>query len=52
MTLESGRTVHTFLLDIRMRGLNQEYNQIEKVKAHSAPPTHLRTNYNNTSEKV
>lgn len=34
MTLESGRTVYTFSLDIWIHGLNQEYTQIEKVKAH------------------
>ena len=36
MTLESGRTVHTFSLVIRIHGLNQEYIQIENVKAHLA----------------
>lgn len=39
---ESGRTVHTFSLVIRIHGQNQEYNQTEKVKAHfaarSSPP--------------
>lgn len=42
MTLESGRTVHTFWLVIWIHRLNQEYNQIEKLKAHlaarSSPP--------------
>ena len=33
---ESGRTVHTFSLVIRIHGLNQEYIQTEKVKAHLA----------------
>lgn len=33
---ESGRTVHTFSLVIRIHGLNQEYTQTEKVKAHLA----------------
>ena len=31
-----GRSLHTFSLDIRIHGLNQEYNQTEKVKAHLA----------------
>ena len=50
-TLESGRTVHTFSLVIRLYELNQEYNYTEKVKAHSAPPTNLRPNFNNPSKK-
>ena len=33
---ESGRTVHTFSLVIRIHRLNQEYIQIENVKAHLA----------------
>ena len=41
-TLESGRTVRTFSLDILIHGLNQEYIQTENVKAHlgahSSPP--------------
>ena len=35
-TLESGRTVHTFSLVIRIRWLSQEYNYTEKVKVHFA----------------
>ena len=33
---DSGRTVHTFSLGIQIHGLNQEYIQIENVKAHLA----------------
>ena len=44
-TLESGRTVHTFSLVIRIHWLNQEYIYIEK------PHAHLRPNCNNTSKK-
>ena len=44
---ESGRTVHTFSLVIRIHELNQEYNQTEKVKAHltarSSPPPSVIT---------
>ena len=50
-TLESGRTVHTFSLVIRIHWLNQEYNYTEKPKSHSAPPTILRPICNNTSKK-
>ena len=33
---KSGRSLHTFSLAILIHGLNQEYNQTEKVKAHLA----------------
>ena len=33
---KQGRSLHTFSLDILIHGLNQEYNQTEKVKAHLA----------------
>ena len=51
-TLESGRTVHTFSLVIRIHWLNQEYNYTEKPKSHSAPPTILRPICNNTSKNT
>ena len=50
-TLESGRTVHTFSLVIRIHWLNQEYNQTEKVKAHLAARSSPPLTCNNTSKK-